>query len=215
MKIGVFDSGLGGLSVVKAIEKELPAAEIIFKNDAAHVPYGTRSIAEIYEFTKPIIKELVEQGCQVVVIACNTVTTNLIDQLRRDFSVPFVGMEPMIKPAASLTKSKTIAVCATARTLQSQRYNWLTNNYAANIKILEPDCNSWATMIETDNLDRRKIKDVVDDVCDQGADVIVLGCTHYHWIEEIIKQIAGNRATVLQPEAPVIKQLSSVLEQLA
>lgn len=215
MKIGVFDSGVGGLSVVKAIEKQLPSVEVIFKNDSAHIPYGTRSVEEIYEFTKPIVQDLVNEGCEVVVIACNTVTTNLIEKLRQDFSVPMVGMEPMIKPAAEQTKSNIIAVFATARTLTSQRYSWLKETYASNVKILEPDCNDWATMIESDNVDREKVAEAVEQVCGSGADVIVLGCTHYHWIEEIIKELANGRAKVLQPEEPVIKQLSSVLTQLA
>lgn len=215
MKIGVFDSGLGGLSVVKAIEKQLPDVEVIFKNDSAHMPYGTRSVEEIYGFTKPIIQELVDEACQVIVIACNTVTTNLIEKLRQDFSVPLVGMEPMVKPAAEQTSSNIIAVFATARTLTSQRYGWLKETYASGVKILEPDCNDWATMIESDNVDREKVAEAVDQVCGSGADVIVLGCTHYHWIEEIIKELANGRAKVLQPEEPVIKQLSSVLAQLA
>src|SRR6266404_4609651 len=100
-KIGVFDSGVGGLSVVKAIQKALPELEIIYKDDKEHVPYGTRDIEEIYSFTKPIFQELVDEGCQVIVIACNTVTTNLISRLRQDFPVPMVGMEPMVRPGGA------------------------------------------------------------------------------------------------------------------
>jgi glutamate racemase len=120
-KIGVFDSGVGGLSVVEAIKRELPSHEVVFKNDAEHVPYGSRNIDEIYNLCKPIISSLVDEGCAVIVIACNTVTTNLIARLRQDFKVPLVGMEPMVKPAAEKTKSGVIAVCATPRTLASER----------------------------------------------------------------------------------------------
>jgi glutamate racemase len=215
VKVGVFDSGVGGLSVVGAIKRELPELDVIFKNDAEHVPYGTRPIEQIYEFTKPIIQQLVDEGCQVIVIACNTVTTNLISRLRSDFSVPFVGLEPAIKPAAEATKSKVIAICATPRTLASQRYGWLKQTYAKGVKILEPDCSTWAQMIEDNNLDRQKISDTVETICQQGADVVVLGCTHYHWIEEVIQSIAAGRVKVLQPEEPVVRQLNSVLEQLA
>jgi glutamate racemase len=213
IKIGVFDSGIGGLSVVKAIQKELPDYEVLFKNDAEHVPYGNRDIEEIYQFTKPIIQDLVSSNCQAIVIACNTVTTNLIERLRRDFKIPFVGMEPMIKPAAEHTESRIIAVCATPRTLQSQRYRWLKEAYAKDIKVVEPDCSEWALMVETDQVDRQKISKTIEEIIGQGADVIVLGCTHYHWIEEQIKELASDRARVLQPEVPVIAQLKTVLDQ--
>jgi glutamate racemase len=214
IKIGVFDSGVGGIKMARAIQKELPDAEIVNKSDTQYFPYGNRTTAEIYQFTKPLIKELVDEGCQVIVIACNTVTTNLIENLRQEFSLPFVGMEPMIKPAAELTKSKVVAVCATPRTLASKRYNYLKETYASDIKVLEPDCSDWAQMIESNNINQDKIKKTVDEVCSLGADVIVLGCTHYHWIEELIREQAEERAQVLQPEVPVIAQLKAVLSGL-
>lgn len=214
-KIGVFDSGVGGLSVVNAIKKELPELEVVYKDDAEHVPYGTRDIGEIYGFVKPIMRQFMEEGCKVIVVACNTVTTNLITRLRRDFDVPFVGMEPMVKPAAAASRSKVIAVCATPRTLASARYAWLKEQYAKGVQVLEPDCSDWAYMIETKQVDRDKIAKTVRDTITQGADEIVLGCTHYHWIEEIIREIAGSEAAVLQPEQPVITQLRTVLLQLA
>lgn len=213
-KIGVFDSGVGGLSVAHAIQRELPHLEVLFKNDSAHVPYGTRSIDEIYGFTKPILNSLSEEGCDVIVIACNTVTTNMITKLRQELPVPLIGMEPMIKPAASATKTGVIAVCATPRTLSSERYQWLKSEYANNVKVLEPDCSDWSLMIESDNADRHKIAKIVDEVCDKGADQIVLGCTHYHWIEQIIKDCTRSRAEVIQPEGPVINQLKRVLAEL-
>jgi glutamate racemase len=214
-KIGVFDSGVGGLSVANAIRKQLPDLEIILKEDKKHLPYGTKSIEEIYGFIKPIFQEFIDEGCQVIVVACNTVTTNLIARLRQEFSVPLVGMEPMVKPAAEASKTGVIAVCATPRTLSSERYKWLKNQFAKGIKVLEPDCSEWAMMIETSNLDREKVAKTIENVIEQGADQIVLGCTHYHWIEEIIKNITAGRATVIQPEVPVIAQLKRVLAQLA
>jgi glutamate racemase len=213
-RIGVFDSGVGGLSVVNAIKKAVPECEIIYKDDSEHVPYGTKTLEQIYDFTRPILDELITEGCQVIVIACNTVTTNLIARLRQELPIPFVGMEPMVKPAANATSSGVIAVCATPRTLSSERYKLLKQRYAASIKVLEPDCSDWSYMIETNTLDRKKIAKTIDYVCEKGADQIVLGCTHYHWIEEEIKELAKGRAEVLQPEKPVIKQLKTVLEQL-
>lgn len=214
VKIGVFDSGVGGLSVANAIKKEIPDSEIVLKEDKEHLPYGTRDIEEIYGFIKPIFQELVEEGCKVIVVACNTVTTNLIDRLRQEFRVPLVGMEPMIKPAAGRTKSGVITVCATPRTLSSARYKWLKQEYAKKIKTLEPDCSDWALMIENNRIDREKVAKVIKNSLDSGADQIVLGCTHYHWIEDIIKSLAKGKAEVIQPEVPVIAQLKKVLTQL-
>ena len=213
-KIGVFDSGVGGLHVVRAIQKELPKLEIILKEDKAHLPYGNRTVEEIHGFVKPIFQEFIDEGCQAIVVACNTVTTNLITQLREEFPVPMIGMEPAVKPAAEASKTGVIAVCATPRTLSSERYHWLKERYAKGIKVLEPDCSDWALMVEDNNVDREKIAKIINEVCGAGADVIVLGCTHYHWIESLIKELAAGRATVLQPEVPVIVQLKKVLAQL-
>lgn len=213
VKIGVFDSGIGGLSVVRAIQKALPNHEVIFKNDMQHVPYGTRELEEIYRFTKPILKSLINEGCEVIIIACNTVTTNLIDRLRRELTVPLVGMEPMVKPAAMATKTKVIAVCATPRTLSSPRYHWLKEQFARGVKVLEPDCSGWSQMIENNQVDRHKITQAMEQVCNEGADQIVLGCTHYHWMEALIKNSVLGRAEVLQPEQPVISRLKQVLSR--
>jgi glutamate racemase len=214
-KIGVFDSGVGGMSVVNAIKRRLPDLVIIYKDDKAHVPYGDRNVEEIYTFVKPVMQQFIDEGCQVIVIACNTVTTNLIQRLRTDFDVPFVGMEPAIKPAAAASQTGVIAVCATPRTLTSDRYKYLKAEYAKDIKVIEPDCSDWAAMIEANNVDKLKVAGIVESVCAADADEIVLGCTHYHWIEEFIKQKVDGRAEVIQPTEPVINQLRTALSQLA
>jgi glutamate racemase len=216
MKIGVFDSGVGGLSVAQAIEKALPAHDIIYREDRAHVPYGTRVADEIFGFVVPIFQEMITGGCQVIVVACNTVTTTLIDRLRAEFpNTPLVAVEPMVKPAAEQTKSGTIAICATPTTLKSPRYGWLKYNYAAGITVLEPDCSDWSAMIEANQIDHDKIAGRISEVLDKGADIIVLGCTHYHWIEAEIKELAAGRALVIQPEQALIEQLKRVLARLA
>lgn len=215
MKIGVFDSGVGGLSVATAIRKALPEHEVLLREDKAHVPYGTHPPAEILRFVVPIFQSMIDDGCQVIVVACNTVSTTLIDELRRQFSLPLVAIEPMIKPAAALTKSKVIAVCATPTTLASPRYAWLKQTYAPHLKVLEPDCSDWVAMIENRQLDRQKIADRINATLAAGADVIVLACTHYHWIEEKIVAIAAGQAQVIQPEQAVISQLKRVLGRLA
>ena len=215
IKIGVFDSGIGGLSVANAIRKELPELKVVFKNDEGHVPYGSRSIEEIYRFTKPILQSLVDDGCKIIVIACNTVTTNLISRLRKEIKVPLVGMEPAVKPAALATQTGVITVCATPLTLSSNRYLWLKQQYAKGVKVLEPDCSDWTYMIENNRIDREKVAKIIGDSCKNGADQIVLGCTHYHWIEKLIKELVDGRASVIQPEVPVIIQLKRGIEQLS
>lgn len=210
-KIGVFDSGIGGLSVAQAIQTALPQAEVIFVNDSQHIPYGDKTPAVLLSLVAPILHDLVKQGCEVIVIACNTVTTALITQLRSELPVPLIGMEPMVKPAAAQTKSGIIAVCATPLTLASTRYAWLKQAYATDILVLEPACNQWASMIEHNQINEQLIRQQIDALCAEGADVIVLGCTHYHWIESIIASTAAGRAIVIQPEKAVIARLKHLL----
>ncbi len=214
MKVGVFDSGVGGLSVANAIKAAIDDIEVILREDKQHVPYGTRTPDEILGFVVPIFQDLVDQGCEVIVVACNTVTTTLIGELRKQFSVPLVAIEPMVKPAAALTKSKIIAVCATPTTLASPRYAELKSTYAEGITILEPDCSDWSGMIEDDAVEQQTIAKRINQILDQGADVIVLACTHYHWIEDEIIELTDGKAEVLQPEKAIIEQLKRVLAQL-
>lgn len=213
--IGVFDSGKGGLSVADAVRQAFPGDMVIFREDSANLPYGNKTPAQLLKIVVPILEQMTQQGCDVIVIACNTVTTTLIAQLRERLMVPLVGIEPMIKPAAEQTKSGVIAVCATPTTLASDRYNWLKSTYAKGITVYEPDCSDWAAMIQADAVDRQKVDGRIKEVLDAGADVIVLGCTHYHWIQEDIQQLAQGRAKVIQPEAAIIQQLQRVLSSSA
>jgi glutamate racemase len=213
MKIGVFDSGIGGLSVATAIELAFPDDEIVFVDDRQHLPYGTKKPDELYTLVLPILQKLEAEGCGVILVACNTVTTTIIQKLRKELRVPLVGTEPMVKPACEQTRSKIIAVCATPTTLASDRYKELKRQYADGVTVLEPDCSDWSAMIDSNSVNHRVINERIKSVCQQGADVIVLGCTHYHWIEEDIKTIARKRAQVIQPEAALVEQLKLVLSQ--
>lgn len=202
------------MSVANAIRKHLPELEVVHVDDRAHMPYGTKPPEAIHDFVLPILQGLVTDGCQVIVIACNTVTTTLIGRLRSELEVPLIGIEPMVKPAAALTRSGVIAVCATPTTLASERYKWLKDTYAKDIIVLEPDCSDWSYMIENNTIDKEHIRERIDGVCSGGADVIVLGCTHYHWIEDIVKEVAAGQAAIIQPEQPVIARLKHVLLKL-
>ncbi len=213
-KVGVFDSGVGGAGVAQAIQAAMPELQVLYADDHVHIPYGNRDPKQIMGFVVPILEALVGEGCEVIVIACNTVTTTLIDELRDIISVPLIGTEPMIKPAADATKTGVIAVCATPTTLASKRYAELKTTYAKDLMVLEPDCSNWTQMIENNQVDHTHIEETVRSVCEQGADTIVLGCTHYHWIEEEIQETAREyQATVIQPEPAIIRQLKRVLSQ--
>ena len=200
--------------MANAIKKALPEHEVLLREDKEHVPYGTKPIEQVHGFVLPNLQSMVDDGCEVIVIACNTVTTTLINQLRQELTVPLVGIEPMVKPAAAITKSGVIAVCATPATLASERYAWLKSEYAQGIAVVEPDCSDWSAMIETNQIDRQKITQRIGEALNQSADVIVLGCTHYHWIEDLISQQVVGRAEVLQPEQAAVARLQDVLRGL-
>ncbi len=213
MKIGVFDSGLGGLSVANAIKQALPDHEIILREDNTNVPYGTKPPEILIKLVLPIFDELVADGCDVIVVACNTVSTTLMKSLRKHCEVELLAVEPMVKLAAKMTKSSVITVCATPTTLASKRYKYLKRRYAKNIEVLEPDCHDWSSFIEAREVDETKIRTRIESTLRKQSDVIVLGCTHYHWIEKEINNITGTRAQVIQPEPIIVSQLLRLIEQ--
>lgn len=213
MKLGIFDSGIGGEAVAAALRTTFPAATVITVNDQANVPYGDKSRAEIIHLTDAAIQPLLAGQCDVIVIACNSATTAAIQVLRARYPQQrFIGIEPMIKPAATLTKTGTIAVCATPATLASPRYATLKSEHAANLTVLEPDCSDWAHMIEHDQINHQKITSTIHELCDDGADVVVLGCTHYHWIKELIVEAAAGRAHVLEPSEAIGARVIALLQ---
>lgn len=212
MKIGVFDSGIGGQAVAKRLEELLPNAEIICIDDHKHVPYGSRPVSEIIQLTNAAIQPLIDAKCDAIVIACNTVTTVAINHLRGAYpEMNFVGIEPMVKPAAMQTKSGKIAVLATPVTLGSASYATLKKTWAENITILEPDTSDWAALIESGKSEDVPIEDMVFHLIEQNVDVIVLACTHYHWLKERAETAAGVRAIVLEPSDAIGNRIVSLL----
>lgn len=212
MKIGVFDSGVGGLSFVAKLQERYPLAQIIYKEDGKNLPYGDKSSDELLRLTLPIFREFEDGECDVVLVACNTVTTTIISKLRAELSIPLVGVEPMIKPASIMTKTKNIAVCATKATLASDRYRSLKNEFAEGINVYEPDCNNWAFMIENNRQDELNLSEMINLLKHNNVDVIVLGCTHYHWIEREIRELAGPSIKVIQPIEPVLNRLQQIIQ---
>lgn len=213
MKIGVFDSGIGGEAIAAEIRKSFPAEDVLVVNDRKNLPYGEKSQKEVIVLTKSAIEPLLNADCEVIVIACNTATALAIESLRILYpNQKFIGIEPMIKTASQLTKSGTVAVCATPGTLSSQRYLNLKKRYAKGVKIIEPDCRDWAYLIENSQLNMGEIHAIVDTVCGQGADIIVLGCTHYHWIKNSIEDYSAGRATVIEPTEAITKRIFELLK---
>ena len=212
MKLGVFDSGIGGEAVAEALRKTFPRALVVTVNDRANVPYGNKPPERVIELTEAALRPLLEGGCDAIVIACNTATAVAIDELRRKHPAQkFIGIEPMIKTAAALTKTRVVAVCATAATLASARYARLARDFGGGLEIIEPDCGEWAFLIENDLINRARIQKTIDGVCERGADVIVLGCTHYHWIKELIAEVARGRARVIEPSEAIGRRVQSLL----
>ena len=212
MKLGVFDSGIGGEAVAAALQITYPDATITTVNDKAHVPYGDKSAQDVIRLTNAAIQPLLDGSCDVIVLACNTATALAIEPLRRSYpQQKFIGIEPMIKTAASLTKTGTVAVCATPATLKSSRYHDLTVTFGAEMKIIEPDCHTWASMIENDQINQHIIEQIITNLCNQGADVIVLGCTHYHWIKDMIIDMTQGRATVIEPSDAIGRRVQHLL----
>ena len=212
MKIGVFDSGIGGQAVADRLSELLLEADIICVNDHQHVPYGIRTANEIISLTIAAVQPLIQAHCDAIVIACNTATTVAITQLRIAYpDTNFIGIEPMIKPASELTRTKTIAVLATPATLASTQYGDLKTTWAKDIAVIEPDCASWAALIEAGQSDQVPIEETVNDAITNGADVIVLACTHYHWLKERAEDAAASRATVLEPSDAISNRILTIL----
>ena len=212
MKLGVFDSGIGGKAMAASLAMAFPESTTLVVDDHKNVPYGSKTAEEIFLLTDAAIQPLLENECDVIVIACNSATMAAIDKLRAKYPDQiFVGLEPMVKPAALLTKTGVIAVCATPATLGSARYQWLKETYATGVNVLEPDCSTWAKMIQDGEIDREKIENNMRECLEKGADVIVLGCTHYHWIKNMVIEMVAGRATVLEPSEAIARRVRSVL----
>jgi glutamate racemase len=212
MRIGIFDSGIGGKAVANTLAKLLPSAEIISINDHDHMPYGNRKPGEIIKLTKKAILPLLNLECDAIIIACNTATTVAISALRQSYpGVNFIGIEPMIKPAATLTKTNCIAVFSTPSTLQSDRYKKLKRDWAKGIKIIEPDCSDWAELIENNRSEEIDVISAIKLLSNNNVDVIVLGCTHYHWIKQRIVDTAGPKVTILEPSDAISERVKNLV----
>ena len=212
MKLGVFDSGIGGQSIANALAITFSSATITTINDRQNVPYGDKSDDAVFKLTDAALQPLLDGTYDIIILACNTATAVAIEKLRSLYpQQTFIGIEPMIKAAAKLTQSNTIAVCATPATLASNRYSKLVEKYGSHLDIIEPDCSQWAYLIENNQINRSHIETTINDLCGRGADIIVLGCTHYHWIKELIIEIVAERATVIEPSEAIGRRVQQLI----
>ena len=216
--IGIFDSGVGGLSVWREIVRQLPHEDTIYFADQAHVPYGPRPQEQIRHFCDAITRFLIERGCKAVVVACNTASAAALKHLRETFpTLPSVGMEPAVKPAALTTKTGVVGIMATPATFQGKLFKATAGRHAQGITLINQVCNGLADQVEMGKLDGEEteamLRGYVQPMLDAGADTIVLACTHYPFLLEPIRRIAGEHVNVIDPAPAIARYLQLVLNQ--
>ena len=215
-RVGVFDSGVGGLSVLRALHDLLPAQPLIYFGDQAHVPYGSRQLEEVRAFSFAITRDLLERGARLVVVACNTASAAALHELRAAFpDTPFVGMEPAVKPAAEHTRSGVVGVLATSATFQGRLYASVLERFAAGVRVLQDPCPGLVARIEAGDLAGAQTRAILEralrPMLDQGADTLVLGCTHYPFVIPLIEELAGPGVRVIDPAPAVARQTRRLL----
>lgn len=214
--IGVFDSGVGGLSVLRAVRRELPHEQLIYVADQAHVPYGPRQLEVVRDFAFGITRFLLSQPVKLIVVACNTASAVALHHLREQFpGVPFVGMEPAVKPAAEHTQSGAVGVLATPATFQGELYSSVVERFANDVKIYQDTCPGLVECIEAGDQAGSAaaaiLQHAIDPMLEKGIDTIVLGCTHYPFVIPQIQHIAGPGVRVIDPAPAIARQTRRVL----
>jgi glutamate racemase len=214
--VGVFDSGVGGLSVLRAIRQQYPSQPAFYFADQGHVPYGPRSLAEVRAFSRAITRFLLGLGCQLIVVACNTASAAALYELREAFpGVPFVGMEPAVKPAAEGTRTGVVGVLATPATFQSALYASVVERFAQGVRVLQDPCPGLVQQIEKGDLSGSGTRAILErallPMLDAGIDTIVMGCTHYPFVIPLIQEIAGPTVRVIDPAPAVARQTGRLL----
>ena len=217
--IAVFDSGLGGLTVLRVLRDRLPQEDFFYFADTRFLPYGDRPEIFLKERGVLIAEALAKRGAKALVIACNTATAAAAEAIRAVTSLPIVALEPGVKPAAALTKTGVIGVLATTRTLQSERFQRLVGNHANHLKVVAQACPGLAEAIETQGPDSPEVAALLDvfvaPLAAAGADVVVLGCTHYPWVAEAIARRMPAGVHLLDTGEPVARQLDRLLAAAA
>lgn len=216
--IGVFDSGLGGLSVWAEIRRRLPAESLVYYGDGKHCPYGRKSAEEITEYAIEAVETLLNKGAKLVVVACNTATGAAIRTLRERYSIPIVGMEPAVKPAAQATRTGVIGILATRRSLESELYLHTSACYASEVEIVQREGEGFVELVESGECDTQRAVEtvgrVVEPMLSRGVDQIVLGCTHYPFLKGAIERVVeGRGVNVIDPSPAIAARVEQLLTQ--
>lgn len=215
--IGVFDSGVGGLSVLRAMREQMPAENIIYFGDQGHVPYGPRSMEQIQNFSEGITNFLLQKESKLIVVACNTASAAALKYLREKFSdVTFVGMEPAVKPAAEITRTGKVGVLATPATFQGALYASVVERFGAGVELFQHTCPGLVGQIEKGELQsvatRAILEDALRPMLEKNIDTVVLGCTHYPFVIPLIEDIVGDQVRVIDPAPAVARQVGRLLD---
>ncbi|MGB1043184.1 MAG: glutamate racemase [Tenacibaculum sp.] len=213
--IGIFDSGIGGTSIWKEIKALLPNENTIYLSDSNNAPYGQKTNDEIIKLAIKNTELLIEKGCKIIIVACNTATTNAIKYLRERYNIPFIGIEPAIKPASLQTKTNTIGILATKGTLNSKLFEKTSANINNNIQIIEQIGEGLVELIEDGKIESTQmtllLKKYLSEMVTQKCDCIVLGCTHYPYLIPQIRKIVGNKIKIIDSGEAVARQTKNIL----
>lgn len=215
--IGIFDSGVGGLSVLRAIRRQMPDESIVYVGDQVHVPYGPRSLQQVRDFAVGITRLLITRQAKIIVVACNAASTAALAHLRQAFpNIPFVGMEPAVKPAAEHTASGVVGVLATPATFQGQLFASVVERFASGVELLRSTCPGLVQQIESGDLGgprtRAILREALQPMLARKVDTIVLACTHYPFVIPLIQEIAGGGVRVIDPAPAIARQAQRLLE---
>jgi len=215
--IGVFDSGVGGLSVLRHIRALLPNENLLYVADSGNAPYGNKPLEWIEQRSMQLTAFLAEHGAKAIVVACNTATAAAAAALRQKFTMPIIAMEPAVKPAVAATRNHRIGVLATVGTLQSARFAALLERFADGVEVVTQHCPGWVEAVERGELDttatRQLVRSHVEPLLEQGADTLVLGCTHYPFLRPLIEEIAGANIPIIDTGEAVARQLKRRLAE--
>lgn len=213
--VGIFDSGLGGLTVWKEVRRQLPAEDIVYFADSLHCPYGRKSASEIIDLAHRIVEGLLSLGCKLIVVACNTATAAAIEDLRKSYRIPFVGMEPAVKQAALHTITGKIGVLATKGTFDGRLYKSTSEKYAHDLDVMVQIGDGLVELVESNEFHSIKalplLQRYIEPMLAHGVDQIVLGCTHYPFFKEQIEKIAGPSVAIIDPAPAVAKRVGDLL----
>jgi glutamate racemase len=216
--VGIFDSGVGGLSVLRAIRQQLPSQPLLYFADQAHVPYGPRPLDQVRMFAESITRFLLNHGARMIVVACNAASAAALHPLREVFTtIPFVGMEPAVKPAAEYTRSGVVGVLATPATFQGELYASVVERFGRNVVLLQDTCPGLVNEIEAGRLDSAATRQILElalrPMLARKIDTVVLGCTHYPFVIPVIQQIVGDAVRVIDPAPAVARQAGRLLTE--